>query len=120
MTTELWRGWALGGIGELGYALELLLGAITAVMGCIGVLLCLMGVNGSFETASIGREYSAATEDRPLGESGPSGESGQVTVRLEPGYFPLFRKHRCVVTIREAFEDACETDREVWYAKSDG
>jgi hypothetical protein len=115
MTTELWRGWAFGGLGELGYALELLLGAITVVMGCIGLFLCLTGVNGSFETAFIGREeYNAASENRPLSERAPSGKGGQVTIRLVPGYFRLFRRHRCVVTIRGALEDACDADREVW------
>ena len=120
MTTELWRGWVFGGLGELGYALELLLGAITVVMGCIGVFLCLAGANGSFETAFIGREYNAASENRPLSERALSGEGGQVTIRLEPVYLRLFRRHRCVVTIQGTLEDACDADREVWYAKGDG
>ena len=113
MTTELWRGWAFGGLGELGYALELLLGAITALMGCICVLLSLMGANGSLETAFIERGYSAANENRRLSETAPSSQSRQVTIRLEPGYVRLFRRRRCVVTVREAIEDACETDSEV-------
>jgi hypothetical protein len=120
MATELWRGWAFGGLGELGDVLELLLGATTVVMGCIGVLLCLMGTNGSLETAFIEREYSPASEDRPLSETAPSGMDGQVTIRLEAEYFRFFRRHRCVVTIREALEDAREKDREVWYADDDG
>jgi hypothetical protein len=121
MTTELWRGWPLGGLGEVGYALELLLGAITVVMGCIGVLLCLMGKNGILETAFNEREYSVASEDLPLSETAASRKSEQVTIRLEePRYFHLFRRRRCVVTIREALEDACVAVREVWYAKDDG
>jgi hypothetical protein len=113
MTTELWRGWAFGSFGELGFALELLLGAITAVMGCFSVLLSFMGANGSLETAFIEREYSAASEDRRLSETAPSSQSGQVTTRLEAEYLRLFRRHRCVVTVREAMEDAYETDQEV-------
>jgi hypothetical protein len=119
MTTELWRGWALCGIGEVGHALELLLGAITVVMGCIGVLLSLMDKNGILETA-FNEECSAASEDRPLSETAASGKGGQVTIRLEePGYF-RFRRRRCVVTISEALEDACEAVREVWYSEDDG
>jgi len=120
ITTELWRSWTFGSIGELGYALELLLGAVTVVMGCVGVLLCLMGGNGSLETAFNGREYIAASEDRLLSETAPSGKGGQVTIRIEPEYSRLFRRHRCVVTIREALGDAPEKDREVWYADNDG
>jgi hypothetical protein len=114
MTTELWRGWAFGGLVELGYALELLLGAITVLMGCIGVFLCLAGANGSFENALIGREYNAKSENRPIIEMAPSLKAGQVTIRLEPGYFRLFRRHRCVVTIRGALEEAGDSDQEVW------
>jgi hypothetical protein len=120
VTTELWRGWAFGALGELGYALELLLGAATVVMGCIGVLWCLTGAKGSFETAFNEQEYSRASEDRHLSETGRSGKGGQVTIRLESGYLRLFRRHRCVVTVRGAVEDACDKDREVWYAKGDG
>jgi hypothetical protein len=110
MTTELGRGGVFGGLGGLGYVIELLVGATTVVLGCIGVLLCTLGRNGSLESAFIEREYSAS-EDRPL--------SGQVTIRLEPEYFRLFRRHRCVVTIRGAPEDAREKDREAW-ADDDG
>ena len=117
MTTELWRHWTVGGVGELGYALELLLGAITVVIGCVGVVLCLMGANGNPETAFIERGCGAADEDRPLNETAPS---GQVTIRLESGFSRIFRRQRCVVTIREAVKGASETDHEVWYAKDRG
>jgi hypothetical protein len=119
MTSELWRGWAFVDLGELGYALELLLGATTVVMGCIGVLLCTMGANGSLETAFIKQGCSASSEDSPLSAAAPSGKGGQVTIRIEPEYSRLFRRHRCVVTIREALGDAPEKDREVWYADND-
>jgi hypothetical protein len=120
MSTELWQGWTFDSLGELGYAFELLLGAITLVMGSIGVFLCLIGAHGSFETAFIGPEHGAPGEDRPLSETVPCGEGGQVTIRLEPRRFRLFRRQRCVVTIQRALENACDKDREVWYAKGDG
>ncbi len=119
MTTELWRGWAFGGLGELGYAFELLLGAATVVMGCIGVLRCLVGANGSVETAFIEREHGALREDHPISKTAPSCNGGQVTIRLEPGHSRSFRRHRFVVTIREALEDVGEKDREIWYAGDD-
>ena len=120
MTTELWRGWAFGGLGELGYALELFLGAATVLMGCVGVLQCVTGANGSFETAFIEREYGVLSANHPNGETAPSCKGGQVTIRLEPGHSRFFRRHRCVVTIREAVEDVCEKDRGIWYADDDG
>ena len=115
MTTELWRGWPFGGLGELLYAFELLLGASTALMSFIGVLLCLMGANGI--AALNERDRSSASEGRPLIESASIGEDAQVTIRLEQESFRLFRRHRCVVTIREPLADATEKDREVWYAE---
>jgi len=69
MTTELLRGWAFGGLGELGYALELLFGAFTVVMGCIGVLLCLLGMTGSLETSFIEGSYKAPSEDYRLSDT---------------------------------------------------
>src|SRR5215469_15543576 len=116
MTTELWRGWTFAGIGELGYAFELLLGATTVVLGCIGVLQCLIDANGSFETAFIEGEHGVVSEDHPIGKTAPSGQGGQVTIRLEPECSGFFRRQRCVVTIQEALEDIREKARETWYA----
>ncbi len=116
MTTELWK--AFSGLAELGYAVELLLAAITVVMGCIGVLLCLLGTNERLETAFIEREYTAPGDDQTF--KIPSNPGGAVTVRIEPGYLRFFRKRLCVVTIRKGLDDACDIDREVWYAKEDG
>jgi|SRR5215831_12259787 len=117
MTTELWRHWIFGGIGDLGYALELLLGAIVVVLGGVGVFLCLIGAIGSPETAFIEQGRGAADEDHPWSETA---SSGQVTIRLEPVLFRLFRRHRCIVTTRETLDGASESDREVWYAKDPG
>jgi hypothetical protein len=49
MTTEQWQGWTLGCLGNLGYALEIFLGAFTLTMG-------------------------AASEERPISETNSSGE----------------------------------------------
>ncbi len=116
MTTELWK--AFSGLAELGYAIELLLAAITALMGCIGVLLCLMGANGRLGTAFIEREYFASNDDQSL--TAPSNHGGAITVRIEPGYFRFSRKRLCVVTIRKGVDPASEIDREVWSTKVDG
>jgi hypothetical protein len=120
MTTELWRGWAFSSLGELGYALELLLAATTVLMGCIGALRCLIGPNGGFETAFIEREHGVVSEDHPIGKTAASGRNGQVTIRLEPGYSRFFRRHRFIVTIREAPEDVRERERATWYTDDGG
>jgi len=118
MTTELWKGWAFDGLGELAYAFELLLAAITVVTSCIGVLLCLMGAKESVGASFIERECNSPSEDRLKSKAVPSGDDAQVTIRLEPGYLRLFRRHRYVVTIREG--PATGKDREVWSAKDNG
>ena len=118
MTTELWRGGILGGLGELGYAVELLSAAIAVLMSCIGVLLCLMGANGILEMDYIGREFLTSNAGQSLRT--PSSQCGPVMVRIEPGYLRLFRRRLCVVTIRKGLEDVTEVDREAWYAKDDG
>ena len=118
MTTELWRGGVLEGLGELGYAVALLTCAITAVMGCIGVLLCTIGANGMLATDFIERECPTSNDDQPSGTA--SSQGGPVTVRIEPGYSRFFRRRLCVVTIRKGLEDVTEVDRESWYAKDDG
>lgn len=118
MTSELWSRWSLAGLGELSYALELLLGAIAAAMGCVGVVLCLFGRNGRTETVFVDRVDSRPNDH--LRETVISERSGQVTIRLEPEHHCLFRRRRWVVTIREAMKDAGEADQEVWYARDDG
>lgn len=117
MTTELWRGGTFGGLAELGYAVELLLAVVTAVMGLIGVFLCLIGTNRGLGTDFIERGCTKSGEDQPLWMQADTG--GPVTVRIEPGYGRFFRRRMCVVTIRKRLEDACDVDREVWYAKED-
>ena len=112
MTTELWRGLPFGGLGELGYALEFLMGAITFVMGCIGIFLCVLGTTRNCGTPLIEWQDSEASEDCPFGETAPSGGGSHVTIRLEPDSAGLFSGMRCVVTIRESLEDACEKARE--------
>jgi hypothetical protein len=117
MTTELWRGLPFGGLGELVYAFELLLGASTALISFIGVLLCLTGANGRVPLDE--QQLNSASENHPSIESVPFGEDAQVTIRLEPVSFQLFRRHRCVVTIREPLAGAADKNREVWYAEGD-
>jgi hypothetical protein len=102
MTPELWIGWGFSGLGALCFALEILVTSSTVIMGGIGVVLCLMG-----------RIKFAETSIEPT----PFGCAGQVTIRLEFTHFRLFRKHRCVVTLRESADDSKETERETWYAK---
>ena len=100
MTAELWRSWSFGGIAALGYALELLLGAVTAVIACAGVVLCLMGADETLATGFVDRECSATDDDRLLHAASPAGEAAQMAIRLEPRWFRLFRRHGFVVTIR--------------------
>jgi hypothetical protein len=108
MTTEFWIGTAFRGLGELGCALELLLGTVAAVAGCVGVLLCLKGMDGRPETAFVDREYSRADEDRTMSVTTRPGKAEYVTIRLEPKCFRLFRRSRCIVTIRRAkTADSC-------------
>jgi F420-0:gamma-glutamyl ligase-like protein len=102
MTPELWRGLGFSGLGVLCFALELLVASSTVVIGGIGVVLCLMG-----------RTRFAETSIEPT----PSGCAGQVTIRLELAHLRLFRKHRCVVTLRESADNSAQAERETWYAK---
>lgn len=115
MTAELFTGRVLSILGELGYALELLLGVIGVVLGSIGVVRCVQCEKRGFEIPLVEPEYSVLHEDGTSGISIRSGQTGEVTIRLEPGISRFLRRRRCVVTIRGALDGACKADRTEWY-----
>ena len=115
MTAELFTGGALRILGELGYALELLLGVIGVVLGSIGVFRCVQCEMRGFDPPLVEPKCSVMHEAPPSGKDIRSGQAGEVTIRLEPGFSRFLRKRRCVVTIRGTLDDACKADREEWY-----
>ena len=141
MAIELLRSWALGDataardilavgalrsvstilsrltfLGELGYSLELLLGAATAVLGAIGVFRCFGRKAGNVDAAPINEQYKLSNDDRRASVRNPW-EPAEVTVRLENGFLRSLHRHRCVVTIHEPPGSAEKTEREAWYAR---
>jgi len=143
METELWRIWTLSDattarvflasslfrgtsiilsrftlLGELASLIELLLGAATAVLGVIGVLVCLGRNTCNVDAAPIGEDYGLFDDDRRTRASNPWEEHAEVTVRLEEGYPRLLHGHRCIVTIQDPGKGAREKGQEVWYART--
>ena len=90
--------------GEIGYILELLLGAGTIVMGTIGVL----RVNGS--KSSIDR--------KPALEEDAWERDIEVRIRIEAGLLGRLHRHQCIVTLHRPSGGAEDMGRrEVWYAR---
>lgn len=120
MITELWTHWASCGLGGFACALELLVGAVNVAIGCAAVLACLMGANGSLGTAFIEQRRGRPEDDCILSEVALIDQNGQIAIRIESGRFRLFRRRRCVITLRNEAIDAFEIDSGVWSGKDEG
>jgi hypothetical protein len=120
MITELWKYWTFGSIGGFASALELLVGAVNVAIGCVAVLACLMGADGSLGTAFIERRSGRSDDDCISNEVALIDQNGQIAIRIESGRFRLFHRCRCVVTVREEAENAFEIAPGSWPVKDGG